>query len=110
MAFAPFTLEEATDIAEDFEDLIDTDFDVDGAVYEVLDVLISPFHEQDGKDFIEVYRVSKDKETSLSAYTGDEYDVIVFACDINDADRHTYIDIRSFTEQKGIRYNFSAKE
>ncbi len=39
----PFTLEEATDICEDFEDLIDTDFAVGNSlVFEVNNILVLP--------------------------------------------------------------------
>jgi hypothetical protein len=110
MVFIPFTLEEATDIAEDFEDLIDTDFEFDGAVYEVIDVMIAPFEEEEGKNFIAHYSRTKNKEVALSVYTGSKYDVIVFACDIDAADKYTCIDIRTFTDQKGIRYNFPERE
>jgi len=48
----PFTLEEATDIAEDFEDLIDTDFAMGNSlVYEVNNVLVCPYEEEDKKKF-----------------------------------------------------------
>ncbi len=81
----PFTIEEATEICEDFEDLKDTEFNIDtSAEYLVQDVVISPFNEVDKQKFIDNYFTTKDGTKSLSGYTGNEYDVIIFAYDIAD--------------------------
>ena len=106
MAATPFSLEEAIDIAEDFEDLIDTDFGVEGTVYEVVDVMVCPHHDEDQKVFFEQYTAGKNKEAALGTYSGDEYDVAVFACDLADPEQYTCIDIRTFAEQRGIKYNY----
>ena len=110
MDLIPFSLEEATDIAEDFEDLIDTDLNYNGAVYEVADVVICPYTDADRKIFTGNYLNTKDKETAISFYDGNEYDVIVYAHDIDDNGQATFIDIRTFAEQKGIQYNYPGKE
>ena len=109
MDITPFTHEEAIDIAEDFEDLIDTDFDLNGAVYEVIDVVVCPFPEGAGIKFIDDFQLSKDKESALVAYVGEEFNVLVYAINIDNQEQTTFIDIRTFAEQKGIRYNYPGK-
>jgi len=106
MEFTPFTLEQARDIAEDFEDLIDTDIKMDDGIYEVIDVIISPFSEDAGRFFIDEFLLTKDKVASLAFYNSGEYDVVVFAGNINDPEKNVFIDIRTFAGQRGISYNF----
>jgi len=103
----PFTLEEATDIAEDFEDLIDTDFAMGNSlVYEVNNVVVSPYEEEDKTKFAAYYHETKDAQIALKTYMGNEYDVIVFAYDIDDVTNYIFTDIRTFVEQRGINYAF----
>ena len=107
----PFTLEEATDIAEDFEDLIDTDFAVGNSlVFEVNNVLICPYEDEDKKKFASHYHETKDVQIALKSYVGNEYDVIVFAYNIDDIADYNYTDIRTFVEQRGINYSFPGDE
>ncbi|MFI5196488.1 MAG: hypothetical protein ACHQD8_05315 [Chitinophagales bacterium] len=107
MEFTPFTIEEATEICEDFEDLKDTEFTLGtSAIYLVHDVVVSPFHEGDKKEFIESYFSAKDSARPMSPFSGSEYDVILFASDVNDETEHVHISIRTFAGQNGIRYNF----
>jgi hypothetical protein len=106
MNLTPFTLDEANEIAEDFEDLIDTDFSVSKTlVFMVDNVVVSPFNEADKMAFAENYHRTKDKTESLALYEGDEYDVILIAY-AEDEITFSYIDIRTFTEQRGIQYSF----
>jgi len=107
----PFTLEEATDIAEDFEDLIDTDFAMGNSlVYEVNNVLVCPYEEEDKKKFATYYHDTKEAQLAMKSYIGNEYDVIVFAYNIDDITNYLYTDIRRFTEQRGITYSFPGEE
>jgi hypothetical protein len=107
MKNTPFTVDEAIDIAEDFEDLIDTDFSINKAlIYLVENVMICPFKEDDKKLFVSNYHYSKDKDGALDFYKGKDYDVIVLAYDVDDESSFTYIDIRTFANQKGIKYDF----
>src|SRR5580692_842795 len=93
----PFTLEEATEIAEDFEDLIDTDFAMGNSlVYEVNNVLVCPYEEEDKKKFASYYQDTREAQLALKSYVGGEYDVIVFACNIDDVTSYIYTDIRTF--------------
>ena len=101
-----FTLEEATDIAEDFEDLVDTDFEMDGVVYEVLAILVCPYSTAEVQVFIDNYLLTNDQESCLNNCSGNEYDVILLARDAADEQNVSFPDIRTFVAQKGILYNF----
>lgn len=105
----PFTLEEAIEICEDFEDLKDTEFNIGTSTeYLIHDVVISPFNEEDTQEFIDNYFATKDSAMSLSFYRGSEYDVLIFAYDVADETDYIHITIRTFTHQKGVSYNFPA--
>jgi hypothetical protein len=107
MAFTPFTLAEAEEIWDDFEDLRDTEFKRSGPiVFLVLDLVICPFDTEDKQKFIDSYRLTKSGESSLAGYTCDEYDVLIVACDVDDEASLYFIDMQTFVEEKGISYNF----
>lgn len=101
----PFTLDGADEIAEDFEDLIDTSFrTADGMLHEIDNVAVCPFYEEDRLVFMEKYRITGNKTEALAWYQGEEYDVSV----ITGTSKEGYVcfDIRTFAEQLGIKYNF----
>ena len=107
MNFTPFTLEEAKEIWDDFEDLKDTEFKLGSpTVFLVDDVVISPFNEENKLEFINNYAQTKNSEASLSSYSGDEYDVLLVAYDVDDETNLTYIGIRTFAAEKSIKYSF----
>ena len=107
MQYTPFTLDEANEIAEDFEDLIDTDFRADiGLVYLIDNVMVCPFDEAGKQVFADNYFKTKDKTGSLRFFKGEEFDVIVFVYDADDETSYAWFDIRSFAEQRGIKYSF----
>ena len=107
MEFTSFTLEEAKEICEDFEDLKDTEFTIGlNTTYLVDDIVVSPFYEQDKQPFIEGYLASKDSGKALSAYSGNEYDILLFVADVDNNSDHMHIDIRTFAGRQGIGYNF----
>ena len=107
MNFTPFTLEEAREIWDDFEDLKDTEFKLDSpTVFLVHDVVVTPFDEEDRQKFVHAYSRTKDSEASLTGYTGTEYDVMIVAYDVDDETNLSYIDIRTFAAYKGIKYSF----
>ncbi len=107
----PFTLEEATDIAEDFEDLIDTDYAVGNSqVFEVNNVLVCPYEDDDKVKFAAYYHDTKDAQVAIKSYMGNEYDVIVFAYNIDDLTNYSYTDIRTFTSERGISYTFPGED
>lgn len=106
MEFNPFTLADAEEIAEDFEDLIDTEFALDGSLYIVDGVLVAPYAEEEKKEFVERYYSSRNAAEALSAYSGSEYDVVLAVSYSADETQHNYIRISSFVVEKGISYNF----
>lgn len=103
----PFTFEEASEICEDFEDLKDTEFNIGtSTVYLIHDVTISPFKEEDKRKFIYDYFAAKDSGKPLRSYSGSEYDVLLLAYNLANETDFVHIDIRTFTNQRGITYNF----
>ncbi len=107
MEFRPFTLEDAVEVQDDFEDLKDTEFKTGTSiVYTVHDVIISPFNEDDKLKFIDRYSQTKDCRESLNGYSGSEYDVLLVVYDVEDETKYTYTSIRTFAATKGIKYNF----
>ncbi len=111
MAFTPFTLEEAAEIAEDFEDLNDTDFKIGTSpVMLVLAVVVSPFAEDDKAGFAARYFESRNCDNAMSSYTGDDYDVILLTGETDNDPDYSIIGIREFAELRGIKYEFPVRE
>ena len=107
MELMPFTIEDAAEICEDFEDLIDTEFKIGSSPVLFIDnVCIAPFEEADKNSFVESYYQTKNIEYALSAYTGSEYDVILITCEADNETNYSYIDIRKFASLRGIQYSF----
>ena len=107
MNYTPFTLEEATEIADDFEDLEDTEFSFgESTAYMVHKVIIAPFGNQERAEFIAQYESTRNGKQSLEAYTGNEYEVLLVAADLADEERLVYLHIREFVAEKGIKYSF----
>ena len=106
MKFTPFTFDEATEICEDFEDLIDTEFTLDLKTYLIDNVVVSPFNEQDKQKFIHSHLAAKDGSAPQNNYKGEDYDVILFIYDADNEGDKEHINIRAFAAQQGIAYNF----
>lgn len=106
MEYSPFTLEEANEIAEDFEDLIDTEFSLNNDVFLIDSVTVCPFNEDDKEIFTEAFHQTKDYPQSIAFYSGNEFDVIILASHAADEANYTWISIRNFAAEKGIKYNF----
>jgi hypothetical protein len=105
----PFTYEQAKDISEDFEDLIDTTMMMPhnpSKAYEVVHVAPCPYHEGDKTKFLRAYTQEKDIEKAIAFYSGSEYDVLIMAHNITDGNDVVTIPIRQYIEVNGIRYNF----
>ena len=107
MEYLPFTFVQATEIAEDFEDLKDTEFNFD-TPYEFMihDVVVSPFHDVDKILFVNRYRQTRDGKDAINFYSRSEFDVLLIAFDVNDDENYTYIKIRDYVDENGINYNF----
>jgi hypothetical protein len=103
----PFTLEDAMEIREDFEDLIDTEFNLEPSLlYVIQDIAICPFNESDRLAFFTVYAKDSDTTATLKSYSGTEYEVVLVCVDADDETKLLHLPIRAFAAEKGIQYNF----
>ncbi|MGN6476201.1 MAG: hypothetical protein ACTHKV_03160 [Flavipsychrobacter sp.] len=102
----PFTYEQAEEICEDFEDLVDTELVIEGVQHYIDHVIIVPFSTADQALFIQSYREAGNMLPALDNYTGDQYDVIIIASKMQDINDITTIDIRKYIEDNGVSYNF----
>jgi hypothetical protein len=105
----PFTSEQAKDISEDFEDLIDTTMMMPhnpSKTYEVAQVAPCPYLEVDKTIFLQAYTEEKNIEKAIAPYSGSEYDVLIVAHNVADSNDVVTIPIRQYIEANGIRYNF----
>ena len=104
-----FTVEQATDIAEDFSDLEATGIIIEtseGSISCTIEkVAVVPFHAADRAVFIDTYSAGKDITDSLEAYKGKEYDVLIIATG-NADNRPVTIPIREYTEAYGVLYRY----
>ena len=110
MELTPFTLEEAEEIREDFEDLVDTEFKIGSSPEMLVDaVIISPFDTADKDNFAERYYIARDSDNALSQYAGSDYDVMLITSEADSQTNYSYIGIREFAEIRGIKYEFPVK-
>ena len=107
MTLTPFTQAHADEIAEDFEDLIDTSFKwIDGIRYSIENVMVCPFDPAEQTTFATTYHTTRDKEASLNTFKGSGFDVMIFAYKGRKEEEFIALNVRTYTEQLGIRYNF----
>lgn len=107
MKNSPFTYEEAIEIAEDFEDLLDTSFKTADGLFLTIDaVAVCPFHTDDRRDFVSACQNNGDPAVVLKSYMGEDYDVAVLASGNSDGTVFADFDIRTFAEMQGIVYGF----
>lgn len=105
-----FTYEQASEICEDFEDLVDTDLRI-SSNDELIDCVIEhvvmvPYAEEDKYAFMQLYKQSGNPAEALQAYKGDVYDVLIIAHNLkNNADIITQT-IGDYISSNGVRYNF----
>ena len=107
MTRTPFTHEDAEEMREDFEDLIDTDVKIGKyGVLPIDNVMVCPFDEADKTVFADRYHATKNAQSALAVYTGSDFDVVLYSPDLDDKSRYLLIDIRTFIEETGVSYNF----
>lgn len=95
-----FTYEQACEIAEDFEDLKDTEFLLGGVWYFVEDVLVLPSGMP--LDGVEMQQL----RLGLFQYdVAADHDVVIAASSEQTSGLTNFIDIRSYMLEKGISYN-----
>lgn len=106
----PFTFEEAGEICEDFEDLVDTEFTLPSSgintVFMVDAVAICPFGEAQKAQFLNRYQETRNITAAIEGYDGPDYDVILLLSDADNEADFSYLGIRTFVAEKGITYNF----
>ncbi len=103
MEIRPFSLAEAEEICEDFEDLKDTEFSMQGTLYLIDAVLVSPHASEEKAAFFDSYlKEGNDAQPHVS----DECDVIIVFCNAEDEQAIYLMGIRQFAAEKGIMYNF----
>lgn len=105
MDIKPFTFEDAEEILEDFEDLIDTEFVWEDRMVIVDGLLVCPYNSTDKDVFFEAYSKGEDLDDIMESYKGDDFDVIIAVCDVANEDLVSYISIGDYVTQKGINYN-----
>lgn len=107
MINTPFNREDADEVADDFEDLVDTEFTLDKInIYYVDNVVVAPFSQDERARFIKHYLETKDCDDAIAFYEGSDFDVLVIALHVKDDTSYMCVDIRSFTAQQGIVYAF----
>lgn len=98
----PFTLEEAIDIAEDFEDLIGTELN---RMPPITYVAVGPYDLGMEPGYIQIIDSNAGNSEFQYSYSGDDYDVYVIWTK-PDSDTDEIIDIRTIAQAIGIPYKF----
>lgn len=106
-----FTLEEATDIAEDFVDLEGTGIyiETDDATIacNVQHVVVVPYTDAEKTLFLNGYKNGEDTEGILQNYKGDAYEVLILGSNADSNDNEVIvIPIRMYTTAYGIPYRY----
>ncbi|MES2702132.1 MAG: hypothetical protein V4649_05805 [Bacteroidota bacterium] len=96
MDLKPFTFEQATEICEDFEDLLDTEFRHRDDMVLVEQVVICPYDAAHRHQFI---------SGGNNESPGDTCDVVLVTTTANSSDP-IYIPIREYIADNGVSYNF----
>ncbi len=109
MENAPFTLDQATEIAEDFEDLVDTGFIKEGRKWIISSIEVCPFHEAHKSLYPQSIITKSKAATALNADDASQgFDVTLLLTDGKETATYSSIDIRSFADLMGINYRFPA--
>ncbi|GAA4467810.1 hypothetical protein GCM10023093_24260 [Nemorincola caseinilytica] len=106
MELRPFTLEEAEEICEDFEDLKDTEFALEGRPYMVEDVVVCPFETTEKEAFFAAYENGERNVISSADTDAPLYDVILIVSDLDANDGLSFMSVRQYVAGKGVIYNF----
>lgn len=107
MQNTPFTLAQAIDVCEDFEDLIGTSPGIGGIKNLVEAVIYCPYEDALKQEFIKNYRLSGgNHEQALDGYNGEDYDVIILFKPTSPSDAVIYYGIRNYVSEMGFRYNY----
>lgn len=93
----PFTRQQAEEVREDFEDMLDTEFVMDGLAYVVNDIVVCPFDTVLRQSFF---------SNGMSGYDGDECDVVLAVTDAATESLSSFIGITDYIAAKGVSYNY----
>ncbi len=104
MKSTPFSKSEAAELCEDFEDLIDTEFALGNFSFVVNCVIACPAIAPYRQQFLDAFTAG-DSAADVD-YNKDEYDVLIAVVDAETESHPSFIDIRDYIAEKGIRYNF----
>lgn len=107
MLAKPFSLEDAKEICEDFEDLIDTELIFDGVLYMVEDVTVCPFHASEKEAFFASYEIGQRGQDDSHHADEEAFDVTLVVTNLEKEDDGLFfIGIRQYIADKGVNYNF----
>ncbi len=108
MKNSPFTLEEAEEIAEDFEDLADTGFQKEGRKWIISRIVVCQFGEANKSVFPE--KLESGAVTAFAqpdtTMTEGGFDLSLLLTSQGEEPITSSIDIRTYTEMMGINYKF----
>jgi hypothetical protein len=105
MSPIPFTLDDAREICEDFEDLIDTEFRYAGTDILVENVVVTPYAEPAKTDFLVALANANNAMELLSEYEADGYDVVIVGLVDDNGEPKHYIPVTQYVAENGINYN-----
>jgi hypothetical protein len=100
----PFTLEEAIEIAEDFQDLVGTELK---RMPPITYVAVGPADLEWDANYIKTIDENADTEGYQYTHENDQYDVYAIWTQ-PDTDIDSAVDIRTLTDASGIAYGFPA--
>lgn len=112
----PFSLEQANEIVEDFEDLVDTEINLPSGLFAINHVVVTPFSNEDKRTFFHVYAETSDVSKAIDFYRGGDFDVLIIgykivATDAPLEEREVIaMPIREYVSRFGLNYNFPAAE
>lgn len=101
----PFTDQQAQEIAEDFEDIIDTERSRGGVKMVIDNILIRPYDEARRDQPLEDYYNSEYIEVEDSENTDAQYVILVVMSTLDDGSV-SVLDIVDYVAANGINYNF----
>jgi len=101
----PFTFQQAQEIAEDFEDIIDTEQGRGGVKMVIDAILIRPFEEANRDQPLEDYYNSENIEIQDTEDANAQYVVLVVMSAVEEGGV-TVLDITDYVAANGINYNF----
>ena len=101
-----FSLAQAEEIVEDFEDLKDTEFALHGGTYIIEDVIVVPFDTDLFRSFFDRYAISRNAAELLASYDVALFDVILIVTPLPEESLLSYFTITQYVSDLGVGYNF----